>query len=137
MVDRVVRLHHDWYMSNPLNASSTKREDITLVVRNFNFPMPNAITSPTNPLVTFNPIVNAISNCSLQSGTLTNVETESTWSNNAVNTNETSSSSQDVDMSDMGLGPDQKITGYVDFEVYYKNLEIARINGTLPNDIDF
>lgn len=120
-------------MSASLNATSTKREDITLVVRNFNFLMPKAITSPTNPCVTFNPIVSAISNSSLQSGTLTSVETGS----NIANTNETSSSSQDVDMSDMGLGPDQKITAYVDFDVYYKNLEIARKSGTLPDGIDF
>nr|CAI5842970.1 unnamed protein product [Callosobruchus analis] len=52
VVDRAVRLHHDWYMSNSLNHPCTpKREDITLVLRNFNYPMPNAITSPSKPTV--------------------------------------------------------------------------------------
>lgn len=122
-------------MSNSLNASSTKREDITLVVRNFNFIMPNAITSPTNPSVAFNPVVSAIPNSLVGAGTLSTVHTDNS-ANNAVSTNDTSSSSQECTLSDLGLGPDQKIAAYVDFSVYYQNLEIAKLNGTLPDGVD-
>ncbi|KAB0795309.1 hypothetical protein PPYR_08057 [Photinus pyralis] len=134
VVDRAVRLHHDWYMSNSFKTGSTKREDITLIVRNFNFPMPNAITSPTNPTVTFNPILNTIPNNS--SSTLTSVN-DNYRSSSIVSTNDTSSSSDVRSDSDIGVGPDQRIEGYVDFSSYYKNVEIARQNGTLPKGIDF
>lgn len=134
VVDRAVRLHHDWYMSNSFKTGSTKREDITLIVRNFNFPMPHAITSPTNPSVTFNPILNTIPNNS--SSTLTSVN-DNYKSSSIVSTNDTSSSSDVRSDSDIGVGPDQRIEGYVDFSSYYKNVEIARQNGTLPKGIDF
>ncbi|KAK5644909.1 hypothetical protein RI129_006209 [Pyrocoelia pectoralis] len=135
VVDRAVRLHHDWHMSNSFKTGSIKREDITLIVRNFNFPMPNAITSPTNPTVTFNPILNTIPNNSCS--TLTSVNDNYRSNNSIVSTNDTSSSSDVRSDSDIGVGPDQRIEGYVDFSIYYKNLEIARQNGTLPKGIDF
>ncbi|XP_074640394.1 TGF-beta-activated kinase 1 and MAP3K7-binding protein 1-like [Tubulanus polymorphus] len=58
VVDKVVRFHHDTYMISS-QAIETKqlcqrRDDITLLVRNFNFPLPNAIQSPTsgkNPIL--------------------------------------------------------------------------------------
>ncbi|XP_018336381.1 TGF-beta-activated kinase 1 and MAP3K7-binding protein 1-like [Agrilus planipennis] len=134
VVDRAVRLHHDWYMSNS-NSVKTKREDITLVMRNFNFPMPNAINSPTNPSVSFNSV-------SPQNLTLTNTAVNSynvsTRNTTAENTNDTSSSSDGrrTDTDD-GLGPDQRIDAYVDFSIYYNNVEKARKNGTLPEGIDF
>lgn len=47
-VNKVVQLHHDLYMRHveeqTIDATTTiKREDISLLVRNINFPMPNAI----------------------------------------------------------------------------------------------
>lgn len=46
--NRVVQRHHDCYMrrvqlSDDEGAQLQERDDITLLVRNFNFPMPNAI----------------------------------------------------------------------------------------------
>lgn len=51
VVDKIVRIHHDVFMSGASATASGKRDDITLLVRNFNFPMPNAMHSPTNPQV--------------------------------------------------------------------------------------
>ena len=59
VVDKIVRIHHDMYMSgvgseNGVSNSQGRRDDITLLVRNFNFPLPHALASPT-PVVRFNP----------------------------------------------------------------------------------
>lgn len=132
VVDKVVRMHHDWYMSNSFNHSCTpKRKDITLVLRNFNFPMPNALKSPTKPTVQFNPLViaNNISNSNSSSqNTLTNLNTNSTVSR----TNTTSSSEPKTESED-DIGPDQRIPAYVDFGDFYRNFEAAKTNGTLPS----
>jgi TAK1-binding protein 1 len=49
VVDKVVRLHHDAYMTSIDHRKQLcqKRDDIMLVVRNFNHPLPNAISSPS------------------------------------------------------------------------------------------
>ena len=50
VVDRIVRIHHDTYMTcTDLNKKQMLqvRDDITLLVRNFNYPLPNAMSSPT------------------------------------------------------------------------------------------
>lgn len=132
-MDKAVRLHHDWYMSNSINHScSPEREDITLVLRNFNYPLPNAITSPTTPSVTFNPIPTIKDNSSSQS-TLINTKTE----DSTVRTNDTTNSSDVKTETDDGLGPDMKIEAYVDFSDFYRNFNIAKQNGTLPEGLDF
>ncbi|ERL92769.1 hypothetical protein D910_10077 [Dendroctonus ponderosae] len=130
VVDKVVRLHHDWYMSNSCNKSRTpKREDITLVLRNFNFPMPNALKSPTKPTVQFSTTIltNQISNSDSSQHTLTNLNTISTLSR----TNTTSSSEAKTEVED-DIGPDQKIAPYVDFDDFYKSFDMAKRDGTLP-----
>ncbi|XP_011505177.1 PREDICTED: TGF-beta-activated kinase 1 and MAP3K7-binding protein 1-like isoform X2 [Ceratosolen solmsi marchali] len=65
VVDKIVRIHHDVNMSNSQNTlTNGKRDDITLLVRNFNFPMPNALKSPTIASMHFNPqITNTESYC--------------------------------------------------------------------------
>ncbi|KAI8479174.1 PREDICTED: TGF-beta-activated kinase 1 and MAP3K7-binding protein 1-like [Branchiostoma belcheri] len=56
VVDRVVRLHHDTFMRGGDHARlCAKRPDIMLIVRNFNHPFPNALTSPTQGGV-YNPV---------------------------------------------------------------------------------
>lgn len=49
VVDKVVRIHHDAFMvgSPDIKQRCQKRGDITLLVRNFNYPLANAISSPT------------------------------------------------------------------------------------------
>ena len=52
VVDKVTRKHHDAY----LNVGSVlKRDDITLIVRNFNFPIGSRVASPTTT-APFNPV---------------------------------------------------------------------------------
>ena len=50
VVDHVVRIHHDTYMTSTDHRKDVcqKRKDITLLVRNFNYPLPNAMNSPTS-----------------------------------------------------------------------------------------
>lgn len=49
VVDKVVRIHHDAFMvgSPDTKQRCQKRGDITLLVRNFSYPLANAISSPT------------------------------------------------------------------------------------------
>lgn len=47
-IHKIVQLHHDTYMRQVEEAAFQSREDITLLVRNFNFPMPNAIQTQKN-----------------------------------------------------------------------------------------
>lgn len=134
-MDKAVRRHHDWYMSNSVNPScSPKREDITLVLRNFNYPLPNALTSPTTPSVPFSTVV-----ASSQPSTYASItNTTANTLNSTVRTTDTTSSSSCYakDETDDGLGPDKKIEGYVDFSDFYKNYYKAKENGTLPEGLE-
>lgn len=123
-------------MSNSVNAScAPKREDITLVLRNFNYPLPNAITSPTTPSVPFNPA--AATNRTSTVVSIQNNNATNTLNSTSRTTNTTSSSSCYAKVeNDDGLGTDQKIESYVDFSEFYKNYYKAKENGTLPEGID-
>ncbi|CAG5076916.1 Similar to Tab1: TGF-beta-activated kinase 1 and MAP3K7-binding protein 1 (Mus musculus) [Cotesia congregata] len=132
VVDKVVRIHHDMNMSNSQNSSkSGKREDITLLVRNFNFPLPNALKNPSGQSVHFNPIVQTAVT-SVQEGDFctSNVSDFNPSTNDTTSTSETSS---------VNTRPDRnaKIQPYVDFSEFFENVERRRKNGTLPKDIDF
>lgn len=136
VVDKAVRRHHDWYMSNSVNPTcAPNREDITLVLRNFNYPLPNAITSPTTPSVSFNSA--AVTSASSTIASVTNTATANTLNSTSRTTDTTSSSScYGKDEADDGLGPDKKIEGYVDFTDFYKNYYKAKENGTLPEGLE-
>lgn len=120
-------------MTNSLSYDRT-REDITLVVRNFNFPMPNAIRTPTvsfNPLVATSLISTTPQSTLTNSTSLFNSEQSNTNTNNYDNTNSSSSSEPALPFPD----PDEKIKAYVNFKDFYKNVEIAKKNGTLPHGL--
>ncbi|KAH0558093.1 TGF-beta-activated kinase 1 and MAP3K7-binding protein 1-like isoform X1 [Cotesia glomerata] len=132
VVDKVVRIHHDMNMSNAQNSSKNgKREDITLLVRNFNFPLPNALKSPSGQSVHFNPIIQTAVT-SVQEGDFctSNVSDFNPSTNDTTSTSETSS---------VNTRPDRnaKIQPYVDFSEFFENFERRRKDGTLPKDIDF
>lgn len=118
-------------MSHSINsANSGKHEDITLIVRNFNFPQPNVISSsPPYPPPGLSTIV--INNRHLIPSF------QSVEKTRTLNTNNTSSSSDTRSEIDTGVGPDQKIEPYVDFSEYFKNLALARKKGMLPEGVDF
>lgn len=55
VVDKVVRKHHDTYLSGGSRmAICQQRDDITLIVRNFNFPIGSRVASPSSA-APFNP----------------------------------------------------------------------------------
>lgn len=142
---------HSYCEENKLNPKSNTH--MTLLIRNFNFPLPNDHTySPQhicksestnlaskhqNMSVRFNPVVMSKSN------TLLN-EIESTYSNsNAHSTIDSQYDTNRTESSDTSDGypnprlnnPNRRIKGYVDFTCYYENVEKARKNGTLPSFI--
>lgn len=132
VVDNVVRLHRDWFMSNLGNNSTNspcKREDITLAIRNFNYPMPNGIKSPTSlslpSFSTPNAGNSAESTCTTENaqGTITSTirtqYTESVRSQSKTNT------------------IDKRIDAYVDFTEFNENFEKAKQSGKVPRFIQF
>nr|CAD7260591.1 unnamed protein product [Timema shepardi] len=150
VVDKIVRIHHDVYMSgstttNGQSIITGKRDDITLLVRNFNFPMPNALNSPTNAVVRFNPVVTTVNTpqweasddnlTSENSMTDTNTTTTNTTDQNDTSTTESSSDIIPHRLNPMD--PNQRVNSYVDFSEYYRNVEKMRQEGTLPPGIDF
>uniref|UniRef100_A0A8D8S6T9 TGF-beta-activated kinase 1 and MAP3K7-binding protein 1 n=2 Tax=Cacopsylla melanoneura TaxID=428564 RepID=A0A8D8S6T9_9HEMI len=124
VIDRVARIHYDMAMTH---GDMTSREDITLIIRNFNFPLPNSISAPA-PGVRFN--MNETEpeqsdfELTLSESIRTDVSTSTTTTTES--TEQTNSSEQD--------GP---IKPYVDFSEFYRNIELAKKNGTLPKDLDF
>lgn len=59
-VHKVVQLHHDSYMLQVEETASSifkQRDDITLLVRNFNYPLPNAIQKKINPQVMWRSLI--------------------------------------------------------------------------------
>lgn len=136
VVDKVVRIHHDINMSNLQSTITTgKRDDITLLVRNFNFPLPHALKSPTNQSVRFNPIIE-----STQITTIPDNEystTSATEENSDFSTTETSSSSDIYPPGARPMNRNTRIKPYVNFSEYYENVEKRRREGTLPEGINF
>lgn len=106
IVDKVVRMHHDSKMSSTQSIGG-KRDDITLLVRNFNYPLQCPASS------TIQSAVSGLYTCS---------------------TSGTSSSSE---ASRPATDRNAKIKAYVDFSEYFINVERRRREGTLPNDMNY
>ncbi|EGI65104.1 TAB1 protein, partial [Acromyrmex insinuator] len=141
VVDKVVRIHHDINMSNTQNTMTTgKRDDITLLVRNFNFPLPHALKSPTNRpdhSVRFNPVVQTAPINMLDNEDLSSTSTGVTDDNADTSTTETSTTSDLYPPGARMAERNARIKPYVDFSEYYENVEKRRKEGTLPEGIDF
>lgn len=137
MVDKVVRIHHDVNMSNTQNTMiSSKRDDITLLVRNFNFPLSHALKSPTSQSVRFNPVVQTAP-ISIPDEDLSSTSTGITDDNFNTSTTETSTTSDMYPPGARITDRNARIKPYVDFSEYYENVEKRRKEGTLPEGIDF
>ncbi|XP_059489069.1 TGF-beta-activated kinase 1 and MAP3K7-binding protein 1-like [Neocloeon triangulifer] len=121
VVDKIVRQHHDMFVGG---GNCSQRDDITLMVRNFNFPMPNALpNSPVAlPAVVFNPIVQRITYQAIDSSS---TMPESTLSSNNSYL-QTCSSSETNDSSSgrysSGTNSQARIKAYVDFSSYYASV---------------
>lgn len=114
VVDKIVLIHHDVNMSNS-NATNGKRDDITLLVRNFNFPIPNAIKSPTSA---YNPLL------------LTSRGTDDY--NMTIEEPGTSTTSTETDSARAAENRNVRMKPYVDFSEFYANYEKRKNDGTLP-----
>lgn len=137
MVDKVVRIHHDVNMSNTQNTMTTgKRDDITLLVRNFNFPLPHALKSPTSQSVRFNPVVQTAPISIPDNEDLSSTSTGVT-DDVDTSTTETSTTSDLYPSGARMAERNARIKPYVDFSEYYENVEKRRKEGTLPEGIDF
>lgn len=122
-------------MSNLQSTVTTgKRDDITLLVRNFNFPLPHALKSPTNQSVRFNPIVESTPIITMPENDYSS--TGITEENSDLSTTETSSTS-DMYPDAKSTNKNTRIKSYVNFSEYYENVEKRRREGTLPEGINF
>ncbi|CAH1795407.1 unnamed protein product [Owenia fusiformis] len=149
VVDKVVRIHHDAFMTGTPNQKSKtqKRDDMTLLVRNFNYPL-QAIGSPTylpasmpyqgrtntnEPLhLTIGdrepPSVNRSLFMRTNGTTISSTLTGTNYTNNSTSSNEDSnrgSGEQRFFSKKRSLPLDEKgeIEGYVDFGNYFSALE--------------
>ncbi|KAK6622277.1 hypothetical protein RUM44_002084 [Polyplax serrata] len=131
VVDKIVRIHHDVFMSGASATPNCKRDDITLLVRNFNYPMPNAMNSPSNPQVRFNPVVETAPTVQYEESTNDENESEMTMKDDGMSTQDTST----TDSSDSypeGPRRNERIRAYVDFTEFYENFERAKMGNSLP-----
>lgn len=115
--------------------TSGKRDDITLLVRNFNFPLPHALRSPTNQSVRFNPIVESAPITTIPGNDYSS--TGITEENSDFSTTETSSTSDIYPPGARSTNRNARIKSYVNFSEYYENVEKRRREGTLPEGINF
>lgn len=145
VVDKVSRMHHDFYMKNTLPNKANKREDMTLLIRNFNFPLPNSTMSPQASRTLRQPSRNPMggvfgrpvtyqyesSNATPVNSTLDDgaraqlTSTNRSLTTNSTNTEPTTSTDSDLlTHSDHRLTLDEngRVMPYVDFSDYYKNL---------------
>lgn len=170
VVDKIGRIHHDVFMSNhlsreinhppPAGCPKGRRDDMTLLLRNFNFDIPNALHSPSVPASIFQPTFKAPV---IESGWSTGSGSTSTFNEdchpagaikNSTSTLQdtnagvetvrsildapsTEGSSSDGITSQAAIAPPAPILPYVDFSEYYQNVERARQERKLPEDISF
>lgn len=108
VVDHIARIYHDTYEAQD-NATGAIRPNIMLMIRNFNFAMPNAIT-----------------------------EQQHSWNGSydqdtAINLTETTTSTS----TDPSSGSIKAILPYVDFSEFNTNVDKAKAQGKLPSTINF
>ncbi|XP_068207269.1 TGF-beta-activated kinase 1 and MAP3K7-binding protein 1-like isoform X2 [Palaemon carinicauda] len=154
VVDKVVRLHHDNYLTKQRNV--TFRDDISLVIRNFNYPMRSAVascpvqgTSPRLPRqdlssssgsddVTLCEDTDTLSGLPesrvLLPPDLILPSMENMIFRPPTDTNTTSTESSGLDnpsLTQFSLDEDGRIHPYVSFDQYYQAIDEARTAGLI------
>lgn len=137
VVDKVSRMHHDYFRNNTF---PNKREDMTLLIRNFNFPLPNSTMSPQSSRTLrnqpqFGHFNRQLNLYEYESSNATPVNPQfdgtpalldrSIMTNSTTNTEPTTSTDSDLlTNSDHRLTLDEqgRVMPYVDFSDYYKNI---------------
>ncbi|XP_076366760.1 TGF-beta-activated kinase 1 and MAP3K7-binding protein 1-like isoform X2 [Tachypleus tridentatus] len=152
VVDKVVRIHHDRFMSGGEEARRCeRRNDMTLLVRKFNQPFPpNPLGSPLRPV---SPLVGLHSPSDIsqfKAGLSINVnptlETSEysvhpeaasatvTYSTHTETSSSESSSPFQSSKHSLPLDSDGRLLPYVDFSSYFQLVEEAKLQGYLSED---
>lgn len=164
VVDKVARIHHDSFMrATEASKNCQKREDITLLVRNFNQPLPNAHGSPTNPrayhsyvgpeaplpqsglIITSGPDRRSNSSTliedSLSDEVVSNVSVSQADVDKSIETDSVTNSSDSCPQQPLfqsthsySLNDNGRIKPYVDFGDFYKAVEEAYQKGHVPKE---
>ncbi|CAL1263439.1 unnamed protein product [Larinioides sclopetarius] len=152
VVDKAVRIHHDAYMRDTGTPKRCqKRDDITLLVRNFNCHLGNSVstTSESNPVVQANEVskqnmseYNTLSD--IQSMDTSFVKTEYSDEVNPMTENDATSFTSTGDSpgrqvlfqvsGNMSLDDEGRIKPYVDFSEFFDAVEEAYKNGQVPEE---
>lgn len=165
VIDKISTLYQEHCTKSSKMICDDNRN--TLLIRNFNFSLPNAILtkSPLSNVksshindshkVRFNPIVQSRVNesdvemATIESSEMTghNTNTNDSYSGQSAMSTITSQSSNFPNSSSTSYSPDEenkismynnrRIEAYVDFSEYYKNVNQAKKNGTLPTTMKF
>lgn len=107
VVNKINLQHYEKYMEEKSKRLSS-REDMTFLIRNFNYPIPMAKNQTQKGSATISSAMSDAMNSTLDSEYQTEIQRF-----------------------------DEKIKPYVDFSDYYRRVEEAKRNGTLPKGIEF
>ncbi|XP_035216027.1 TGF-beta-activated kinase 1 and MAP3K7-binding protein 1-like [Stegodyphus dumicola] len=152
VVDKVVRIHHDAFMQDTRTPKRCQnRDDITLLVRNFNYPLRNAHTS--SPSISNQiPVVNEQKKQNIsENNTLSDVrslessyvksshesETQSIFMNDGTSLTTSSESGPQLlfqSANNISLDEDGRVKPYVDFSDFFAAVEEAYKAGLVPED---
>lgn len=116
-INVISQLHHDAYMKTKVSGTDCKfnsRDDMTLLIRNFSFDMPNSIENSKQSSMS-----------STISGSQMPTDTNTSYSSTNTSVNYSS------------YATERKTKPYVSFQEYFENVEQARRENRLPKDIEF
>ncbi|XP_052866439.1 TGF-beta-activated kinase 1 and MAP3K7-binding protein 1-like [Anopheles cruzii] len=125
VVHRIVQKHHDVYMqlveeNKPVTFSS--RDDVTLLIRNFNYALPKAFMNR---------------NRSINSFSSTSSDATPTESDHCTINSNISVTSSNITQPGNPYDANQRIRSHVDFSEFYKRVAEAKALGQLPGNIEF
>uniref|UniRef100_A0A2L2YHH8 TGF-beta-activated kinase 1 and MAP3K7-binding protein 1 n=1 Tax=Parasteatoda tepidariorum TaxID=114398 RepID=A0A2L2YHH8_PARTP len=143
VVDKVLRIHHDAFLRDTHNPRRCqKRDDITLMIRNFNCPLPNAHSTSIGSA---SKVVEG--DTSEHNNTLSGINSIDSsfldgktpfFMNDATSLTSTSESAGPQVLfqsaTDMSLDEEGRIKSYVDFSDFYSAVAKAYEGGLVPKD---
>ena len=126
---------------DPNHAVCCQREDITLLIRNFNFQL-SAPMSASSTLRSYSASFNTNSNDSLVQGskfdpqlyTLSSNSINETLTEASITSSESSEQLKSIQSQNMLLDDEGRIGPYVDFTSFYQGVRKAKDEGTIPED---
>ncbi|XP_067120574.1 TGF-beta-activated kinase 1 and MAP3K7-binding protein 1-like isoform X1 [Centruroides vittatus] len=144
VVDKIVRIHHDMYLNSPESLTvCQKRDDITLIVRNFNQLLPSSAT-PSQTSSSMTSSVDELKTIKRMGGNIITSRPDPepeiySESNSASNTESLMSNQSEQENGQMlfqslrshslPLNERGRINPYVDFSNFYKAIEEAKKQG--------